>query len=84
MASCHNMGTFYELGQGVKQDYTKALELFKKACDRAYGPACASLGELYIDGRGAQADIKLARRYLSRACELGGRDACKRRKEIKK
>ena len=28
-----NLGIMYYYGQGVKQDYYKAAELFKKACD---------------------------------------------------
>ena len=31
--SCTNLGTLYENGQGVAQDYNKAAALYKHACD---------------------------------------------------
>jgi len=30
---CSNVGLMYDRGQGVKQDYTKAMQFYKKACD---------------------------------------------------
>ena len=39
-----------EDGQGVTQDYAKAVELYKKACDGGEMPACFSLGYQYQYG----------------------------------
>lgn len=30
---CNNLGDMYYYGKGVKQDYYKAAELYKKDCD---------------------------------------------------
>lgn len=37
---CVNLGVMYEDGQGVKQDYSKAKELFGKACDMKLQLGC--------------------------------------------
>ncbi|WP_241091354.1 SEL1-like repeat protein [Campylobacter showae] len=33
LSSCHSLGLLYTNGQGVKQDYQKAIQLYQKACD---------------------------------------------------
>lgn len=38
--ACRNLGVFYENGFGVKQDYKKANEFYKKACDGGHNTAC--------------------------------------------
>ena len=44
-----NLGTFYEKGQGVAQDYAKAREWYEKAADKGdvEPKAMANLGVLY-------------------------------------
>ena len=37
---CNNLGVLYAKGQGVRQSYTKAKELFGKACDMGYEKGC--------------------------------------------
>jgi TPR repeat protein len=37
---CYNLGLMYAAGQGVRQDYSKAKELFGKACDGEYEDGC--------------------------------------------
>jgi hypothetical protein len=37
---CFNLGLMYANGQGVKQDYFKAKELFGKACDMKLQRGC--------------------------------------------
>jgi beta-lactamase hcpA len=56
--SCGKLGAFYQLGQGIKQDYKKASELFSKACDMGYGESCVMLGFLYNNGQGVEQDYK--------------------------
>ena len=34
------LGLKYLQGKGVKQDYVKAKELFRKACNNGFKPAC--------------------------------------------
>ena len=38
--NCHILGRLYYDGQGVQQDYHKAFELFKKACDMGEQVGC--------------------------------------------
>lgn len=38
--SCFNLGQMYYSGRGVRQDYHKAAELYKKACDLGYQIGC--------------------------------------------
>jgi TPR repeat protein len=39
----------YANGQGVKQDYFKAVKLYKKACDGGVFLGCNNLGVRYIN-----------------------------------
>lgn len=43
-SSCTSLGKQYDKGNGVKQDYQKANELYLKGCDLDDGRACSNLG----------------------------------------
>jgi hypothetical protein len=43
----NELGARYERGDGVKMDYEKAAEFYKKACDSGEYSACANLANLY-------------------------------------
>lgn len=43
MSDCYELGNAYSFGDGVKQDYKKAVELFSKACEDKVADACWSL-----------------------------------------
>ena len=45
-----NLGLMYENGQGVKQDYKKAKDLYKKACDGQLQVGCDYYKELNQEG----------------------------------
>ena len=38
-------------------NFTKANELFKKACDSGYAQGCKNLGVSYYDGKGVVKDL---------------------------
>ena len=38
-------------------NFTKANELFKKACDGGYAQGCKNLGVSYYDGKGVVKDL---------------------------
>lgn len=40
MESCFNLGVFYDNGEGVRQNYTKAKELFGRVCDAGHQDGC--------------------------------------------
>ena len=43
---CKNLGGLYATGQGLHQDDAKAAELWGKACDLGFEPACDALKDL--------------------------------------
>ncbi|RDU51662.1 sel1 repeat family protein [Helicobacter sp. MIT 01-3238] len=73
---CYNLGVLYNGGQGVRQDYYKAHELWKKACDMKYGFACNNLGVRYINGQGVRQNSSTAKQYFGKACDLGSQNGC--------
>lgn len=74
--NCYNLGLMYNEGQGVRQDYYKAAELYKKACDMKYGAACNNLGLLYAKGQGVKQNHSTAKHYFGKACDLGEQVGC--------
>lgn len=74
--SCHNLGTSYAKGQGVLQDYHKAVELLKKACDMKFGTSCGALGSMYEGGKGVRQNLSTAKHYSGKACDLGSQTGC--------
>lgn len=51
---CHNLGALYNNGQGVRQDFKKASELYQKACDLGAGEGCFNLGIMLVKGQGVR------------------------------
>jgi len=55
----NELGTLYQTGQGVTQNYTKAAEYFEKAADQGRADAQYNLGKMYEYGEGVtQNDTK--------------------------
>lgn len=54
------MGTFYENGTGVQQDYKKAFEYYSQAADQGVEIAYLSMGVYYQEGYGGTQDYKKA------------------------
>lgn len=44
--ACNNLGVLYYNGDGVKQDYKKAMEFFGKACDLGEQKGCDAYKEM--------------------------------------
>lgn len=74
--SCIELGSLYENGKGVKQDYLKAKELYEKACDSGEALGCAVLGVLYETGKGVRQDYFKAKEFYGKACDLGLQEGC--------
>ncbi|MGX3044675.1 tetratricopeptide repeat protein [Helicobacter sp. T3_23-1056] len=74
--SCYNLGVMYIDGKGVRQDYHKARELWKKACDMKNAMACHNLGVLYARGKGVKQNRSIAKQYYGKACDLGEQTGC--------
>lgn len=68
--SCVDLGNLYNIGEGVKQDYKKASELYNKACEMNNALGCGSLGMLYYKGKGVKQDYKKAMKFVIKTCEI--------------
>ena len=47
MNGCYNLGLMYADGNGVEKDLSKAVELFKKACNGGNMHGCRGLDVIY-------------------------------------
>ena len=65
------VGDAYTHGDGVGQDYTKALEWYLKAADKQNASAEHGLGDAYYNGRGVARDRTEAARWYRKAAERG-------------
>ena len=73
---CSGLGYMYSNGQGVKQDYFAAADLFKKACDVSYAEGCFNLGNSYSNGQGVRQDYFIATDLYKKACDGGVAEGC--------
>jgi TPR repeat protein len=62
---------FYERGEGVAIDYTKAREWYEKAAAAGNGVAMSNIGVLYARGWGVPQDYTMARRWYERSASAG-------------
>lgn len=85
---CALAGISYNNGDGVKQNYKKASELFKKACDSNVAIAkeigCHELGFLYYSGKGVRQSKTIAKEYFGKACDAGSQNGCDNYKQLNK
>ena len=70
------LGLMYHTGDGVKQDYGKAMEWYLKAFDKGNGDAYSNIGVMYRDGLGCQTNrpIAYALFYITHMRGLGSED----------
>jgi TPR repeat protein len=69
--SMGDLGTAYERGWGVAQDYAKAREWYEKGADNGDPGSMRNLGLLYYYGRGAPQDYAKARGWFEKGAEKG-------------
>jgi uncharacterized protein len=67
----HNLGNMYRKGQGVPQDYAKAVEWYGKAAEQGYANAQYNLGVMYSNGVGVPPNNILAYAWASLAAMSG-------------
>lgn len=65
----YNLGVCYFKGDGVKQDFAKAAEWFKKSSDQGYGHAQCFLALCYTFGKGVKQDHAEALRLYREAAK---------------
>lgn len=61
------IGVDYLNGNGIAQDYAKALEWFEKAAGEDYPPAQNMLGAMFKNGHGVQQDYEQAFEWFEKA-----------------
>ena len=65
------LGSYYEEGKNVEQDFVKAFECYKKAADNGSDEACNYVGLFYQDGIGVDKDYNEAVNYFNKAIAYG-------------
>ena len=67
----------YDIGRGIEQSNTKAMDLYQQACEAGEAQGCTHLGRMYYNGQGVSQDILQARMLFGKACDGGHADGCK-------
>ena len=67
----YNLGTMYENGEGVLQDYGEAVQLYRLAGHQGLAHAQKALGIMYAQGRGVPQDYAEAVRWYRLAAMQG-------------
>lgn len=78
--ACDAIGLYYLEGKnGFKQNYKKAFEYFKRACDLGSAEGCNNFGFFYGTGTGhvVKKNIVIAIKYYEKACDKNYKPACK-------
>ena len=66
-----NLGLMYDNGRGVRQDYTKAVQWYRKAAEQGDAQAQSNLASMYSNGQGVRQDYAEAVRWYRKAVEQG-------------
>jgi len=83
-AQCEfNIGSMYETGEGVEQNYDQALIWYKKAAEKDFIDANFNIGLMYETGKGVRKNIPEAIKWYSKAAALGDVEAAKAVKDLK-
>jgi len=67
----YNLGWMYDNGEGVPQDYEKAVKWYRLAAEQGYSLAQLGLGVMYDNGKGVPQDYQEAVKWYRRAAEQG-------------
>ena len=70
-AEAFDLALRYEHGEGVPQDYGRALALYCEAANRGEAKAFFTLGWMFLHGRGVSRDDAIAVGWLRKAAERG-------------
>jgi TPR repeat protein len=71
----HVMGLLYDQGWGVKQDFARAADWYRKAAGSGVMAAQVNLGDLYSEGRGVPHDPATAVYWWRKAADQGAAQA---------
>ena len=79
-----NLGSMYDDGRGVVQDYKEAVKWYRKAAEQGDAGAQYNLGVMYLHGTGVIEDYVYGRMWLIIASMSGHKEAIKVQKEYLK
>jgi len=63
------LGLMYQEGEGITQDYSKAVTWYRKAAEQGHARAQYSLGQMYDQGLGVTQNYKEAFKWYRKAAE---------------
>ncbi len=66
-----NLGTLYDTGHGVSQNFAEALSWYRRAADAGNPAAMFNVGAMYDNGRGTGTDRAEAVRWYAKAARRG-------------
>jgi uncharacterized protein len=66
-----NLGLLLVKGDGIPQDFPKALVLFQKAADAGDSWGMNNMGSMYEMGWGVAKDIEKAKQFYKKAADKG-------------
>ena len=72
----------YYNGEGIPQNYAKAVEWYQKAADQGDAVAQFNLGFCYENGQGVYKSKKEALKWYQKAADQGYEDAIDKVKEL--
>jgi TPR repeat protein len=67
----------YYKGILIKQNYSKAADLYSKSCKADLSEGCYMLGLMYISGDGVTKNSLKGKELLKEACNAGNKKGCK-------
>jgi TPR repeat protein len=74
--SCSIIGNIYFKGDGMAQNFAKAVEPLTKACNQGEVRSCTFLGEMYEKGNAVKKDINIAITIYQKSCYAGDPMSC--------
>ena len=72
----NNLGSMYDNGYGVRQDYAEAFRWYRKAAEQGYAKAQFNLGVMYYNGYGVRRNFHLSKEWFGKACDSGWQKGC--------
>ena len=71
----NRLAMIYRFGYGVKRNYERAIDYYRRASDLGDGGAAFNVATFYLKGEGVKRDFKEARRWLALSADRGCADA---------
>lgn len=69
--ACRRLGYMYQNGEGLEQNYGKAMQLYKEGCEKGSAEACNDVGVLYQNGWGVDKNSRQSVKFFRKACDGG-------------